>query len=97
MTATLFLKLLFICSLVTGLLTEAGKKLLENFPNNMMALITGLAVGIATTAIVYQFYNIAYTANNIISMFLMGLSSATGSMLGYDKIVQCIKQVTKRK
>lgn len=97
MTATLFLKLLFICSLVTGLLTEMGKKLLENFPNNIMALITGLAVGIATTAVVYQFYNITYTTNNIICMFLMGLSGAAGSMLGYDKIVQCIRQISKNK
>lgn len=97
MTVTLFLELLFICSLVTGLLTEAGKKLLDNFPNNIIALVIGLIVGVSTTAIVYQFNDISYTVNNIICMLLMGLSSATGSMLGYDKIVQCVKQITDRK
>jgi len=97
MTVTLFLELLFICSLVTGLLTEAGKQLLNNFPNNIIALAAGLAVGIAATAIVYQFNGINYTANNIICMFLMGLSSAAGAMLGYDKIVQCVKQIAKIK
>lgn len=97
MTVTLFLELLFICSLVTGLLTEAGKKLLTDFPNNIMALVTGLAVGISATAVVYQFNGIPYTVNNIICMLLMGLSGATGSMLGYDKIVQSVKQIVKNK
>lgn len=97
MTVTLFLQLLFICSVITGLLTEVCKRLINDFPNNLIALFVGLCTGIVSTAIVYQFQNIPYTANNLICMCLTGLSSAIGAMLGYDKISQTIKQIINTK
>lgn len=96
MTSILFIEIFVICSVVTGLLTEVGKKIATNFPNNLIALTIGLVVGIIATAIIYQFQGISYTVNNIICMFLIGLSSSVGAMLGYDKVMQTIKQIISK-
>lgn len=97
MTTTLFFELFFICSAITGILTEISKQLFKNTPDNITALVTGLFTGIAATAVVYQFQDIPYTTDNIICMCLMGFASSAGAMLGYDKILQTIRQITNKK
>lgn len=100
MTITMFLALLFGFSLVTGLIVQAIKKFIndkENVSYNLIALITALIVGIAGSAIYYQFMDIPYTTNNIICMILMGISSALVAMVGYDKVSQAITQLTSGK
>ena len=36
---------------------------------------------------------VKWTVNNIICMILMGICVWVGSMIGYDKIVQLVKQI----
>lgn len=99
MTTTTFLMLLSAFSVITGLVTEGIKKLVNDKANlsyNIVALIVALIVGTAGTAIFYQFNEIMYTTNTIIYMVLMGLSSGLVSMIGFDKVKQAVEQLAHK-
>lgn len=99
MNVTTFLILLFTFSTVSGLVTEAIKKIKNdkiNLSYNLIALCTSLIVGIAGTGIYYQLNNIPFNTNNVIYMILLGLSSGLCAMLGYDKVYQTIIQITNK-
>lgn len=96
MTVAMFCAIFGICSVATGLITEAIKKLVYDKTPNIIALITALITGTGGTAIYYVFSDIPFTATNIITMILMGLAVAVGAMVGYDKVVQAIKQITNK-
>lgn len=96
MTFGLFMFLLAAFSTLTGLVTEAVKKLISdkaNYSANVLVLVIALAIGIIGTGIYYQLMSIAFTLNNIIYMVLMGFGSALVSMVGYDKVKQAITQI----
>lgn len=98
MTVELFLMLLSAFSIITGLIVEAIKKLLqekEKHPYNVIAFVVALIVGGIGTLIYYQLSSIPFTTNNIIYAFLMGIASAIGAMVGFDKIKQAIGQIIK--
>lgn len=100
MTNTLFLILLSVFATLSGLVTEAIKKLIGNktkISSNVLALCVSVVVGGAGTAIFYQLNAITFTVNNIIYLFLMGFASALTSMVGYDKVSQLISQITTQK
>ena len=93
MNSILFLVLLTISSIVTGLITEVWKKLTSHFPTNLSALIIGLIVG-GGTGVLYMYFNeIAFTTQNIISLVLLGFASGFAATLGYDKVAQAVKQI----
>ena len=96
MTVAMFCAIFGICSIVTGLITEAIKKLVYDKTPNIIALITALITGTGGTAIYYIFTVTPFTATNIVAMILMGLAVAVGAMVGYDKVVQAIKQITNK-
>lgn len=97
MTISMFLILLSVFSLIVGLIVQALKKLLDecgrHYSSNVVACVVAAIVGICGTAIYYSLAEIAFTATNIICMILMGLATAVGSMVGYDKVIQTIKQI----
>lgn len=97
MTTTTFLVLLSSFSVISGLVTEAIKKLVKdkvNLSYNITALAVALIVGSCGLVIYYQLNTIVFTINNVIYIVLMGLASGLVSMLGYDKVKQCIFQLT---
>jgi O-antigen/teichoic acid export membrane protein len=99
MTTTTFLILLSAFSVISGLTTEAIKKLANDKANlsyNIVALIVALIVGSVGCAIYYQLNNIMFTLNNVIYMVLMGFASGLVSMLGFDKVQQAIQQLTNK-
>ncbi len=100
MTISIFLILLSVFSLIVGLIVQALKKLLDecgrHYSSNVVACIVAAIVGICGTAIYYDLAGIAFTATNIICMILMGLAAAVGSMVGYDKVIQTIKQIAMK-
>lgn len=96
MTVAMFCTIFGICTVLTGLITEAIKKLIYDKTPNIIALITALVTGTGGTAIYYIFNGIPFSATNIIAMVLMGLAVAVGAMVGYDKVVQAIKQITNK-
>ena len=97
MTIELFIKMLVFGGALTSLLTEAVKKFCSNqgweCSNNMLALIDAIVVGMGGTSLCYIFMKIPWTANNIICMVLMGVAVWMASMVGYDKIIQLVRQL----
>ena len=97
MTITLFITMLTIGAGVTSLLTEAIKKAYANagkeYSANLVALINAVVVGCGGTAVLYMLQAIPWTINNIICMILMGIAVWVASMVGYDKIIQLLKQL----
>ena len=97
MTITLFVSMLTLGAGITSLLTEAIKKAYANagkeYSANMVALINAVVVGCGGTAIMYMLMGISWTINNIICLFLMGIAVWIASMIGYDKIIQLLKQL----
>ncbi len=99
MNVSVFLILLFAFSVISGLFTEAIKKIINdkaNFSCNLIALCVALIVGSVGTGVYYQLSNIPFNTNNIIYMVLLGLASGLCSMLGYDKVKQSILQITNK-
>lgn len=64
---------------------------------NIIALIVSLIVGGVGCAIYYQLNAIPFNVNNVIYMILMGLASGLCSMVSYDKLKQCIEQISGNK
>ena len=99
MTTTTFLMLLSAFSVLSGLVTEGVKKLISDKANmsyNIIALIVSLIVGGVGCAIYYQLNAIPFDVNNVIYMILMGLASGLCSMVSYDKLKQCIEQISSK-
>jgi Na+-driven multidrug efflux pump len=87
--------------MVTSLCTEGIKKILNekeiNFSSNMLAFIVACVIGVCGTAVYYILSNIPFNLTNVICMMLMGFASAIGAMVGYDKVIQTIKQISESK
>ena len=97
MTTTTFLTLLSAFTVLSGLTTEGIKNLISDKSNmsyNIIALIVSLIVGGVGCAIYYQLNAIPFDVNNVIYMILMGLASGLCSMVSYDKLKQCIEQIS---
>lgn len=100
MTITIFISVLTIGSACAGLLTEAIKKWYENagkeYSANAIALVDAIVIGGLGTAVVYMLAGIPWTVNNIICLVLMIVAVWVGSMIGYDKVIQLLKQIAKK-
>lgn len=97
MTVTLFISIFTAGAAVSALLTEAVKRAYMNagkdYSANVIALINAVVVGGLGTACAYMLLGIPWTVNNIICLMLMIVVVWIGSMIGYDKIVQLLRQL----
>lgn len=100
MTVQLFIELLAIISVLTGLVVEAEKKIAEelkaNYSANLMALITALVIGAVGMTVYYVLTGIPFTVENVICIVLMGFASGLSAMVGYDKIAKGIFEQLNR-
>lgn len=100
MTITLFVSILTIGAAASGLLTESIKKWYTNagkqYSANMIALVDAIVIGCGGTSVTYMLLSVPWTINNVICMVLMGICVWIGSMIGYDKIIQLIKQLSNK-
>jgi hypothetical protein len=91
-----FLLGLLIISTLTGLVTEAVKKILtENnigYRANTLAGLTSLVVSIAVGVGYIVINNLQFTSHSVVYLILMVFMSWLCSMVGYDKVVQAISQ-----
>lgn len=99
MTITLFIVLATICCAVSTLLTEGIKqwfinKAQKNYSANLIALVNAAVVGCGGTAIAYVLLGIPFVLPNILCLILMCGVVWLGSMIGYDKVIQLIKQIS---
>lgn len=101
----LFLSLLFIISIVTSVLTEAFKKYFESnnssYSSNKIALIISLLASGFTITGYFIFGKIPFSVSTLPQLIffsiLLCVASWLSAMLGYDKIVQLIKQIKDTK
>ena len=101
MTVTMFIMLVTICSVVSGFLTQGIKVWFANanktYSANLIALVNAAVVGCGGTTLSYMLLNIPFNAANIACIILMTGTVWLGSMIGYDKVMQLIAQVTALK
>lgn len=93
-----FMILLFIASVMTGLLTEAMKKTFDGtsvkISNNILAVIMSAAAS-CIVSIVYIIQNsVVVDAKVVVEIVLLFIMSWICSMVGYDKVKQSISQFT---
>lgn len=98
MTIQLFIIIFAIEIIVSGLLTEAIKKAFQNANNknysaNIIALIDAVVVGGFGTAFIYNLYALPFTVTNILVLIVLIIAIWMGSMVGFDKIMQSIRQI----
>ncbi len=97
MTFEVFMMLVFAFSIITSLFVESGKKFLDslkvNYASNILVFCVAVLVGGFGTSFFYMWNDIAFTATNIISIFLMICANWLVAMLGYDKVMQAITQL----
>lgn len=100
MTVQLFLVMFTIGSLISSLLTEAIKHWFANQEKevsaNMLAAINSVVIGIIGTVIYYILKGIPFNVVNITCMILMTAAIWVASMVGYDKVMQLIDQITNK-
>lgn len=101
MTVTIFIGLVAVFSVITSLCTEACKKVLDEigvkYASNILVCIISAVVGILGTCVYYVLFSLEFNAVNIVCIFLMSLTTAVGSMVGYDKVIQTIRQIAMGK
>ena len=93
-----FTFLLIAFSSVTSLIVEAIKKLMdekENLRYNIIVLTVAMVVGVIGTLVYFYMTNTVIETINVIFSIAMGLFSALGAMVGYDRVKQCIEQFGK--
>lgn len=97
MTTQTFLCLLAVFSAFTSLFTEAVKLFLDSlkikYASNLVVLGSSVFIGGLGTISFYLFQNFSWTAENIISIFLMIVANWLVAMVGYDKVMQAITQL----
>ena len=94
MTIKLFIVLFTIGSMFSSLFTQALKKAFANISSNVLALYGAVIVGGFGMIGYYVINAIDFTPTNIIYAVLMVICIWMGSMVGYDKVLQLIAQVT---
>lgn len=93
MTIELFITLFGIGSVISSLLTETLKQTFKNISSNIIALVDAVAVGGVGTIVYYVLTGAEITPINALYAVLMALCVWVGSMVGYDKVMQTLKQI----
>ena len=98
MTVQLFLVMFTIGSTISSLLTEAIKNVFiskeKEASPNVIAAVNSIVVGVLGTMAYYIIKGIEFNLANIVCMFLMTAAIWVASMVGYDKVMQLIDQIT---
>lgn len=95
--AYLFIAILTVGSLLNALLTQAIKRFYYNAGKspspNAISAINAFICGGGLTITVYLISGIPFNALSILSIVWIIILSWIGAMIGYDKVIQTIKQL----
>lgn len=92
MRIELFIPLLTICAAITSLVVEAFKSTNWFKSYNLLALVVSLLVGGFTCVAAYCNLHIPFDFLNILYIIAFSVINWLCSTLGYDKVMQTIKQ-----
>ena len=93
MTLTMFISLATMLSLISSLITEAIKKTYKSTMPTLIVAIISVVVGWGGGAITYTLMSIPYTSSNVICLTLLAPTIWLVATLGYDKVMEVIKQI----
>lgn len=95
MTITIGSFILMICSLLTGLIVEAIKKMVTVDKPNIVAAIVSVVVGIAIPIGYIIYNNLAFDTTAVLYTISLVVLSFLCSTLGYDKVIQTLNQLKR--
>ena len=97
MSTEIFIMLFMTLSAANALLTQAVKKALDSakktYSSNVVALVDAVFVGIFGDVIYFVTAGIPVSPVNVLTTIVLVISLWVGSMVGYDKVVQLVKQI----
>ena len=93
MTVPIFMTLVTALSLVDSLLTEALKKSFKITRPTLAAAVIAVIVGWGGGACAYILKDIPFTTSSIICLVLLAPIIWIGATVGYDKVMEVIKQI----
>lgn len=92
---------LLLVSLVTSLTVEGIKKLLDGtkakYSSNILAAITSVVISFAVCAIYIIMNDIVFSLKIGVEVFIIMFLGFLTSTVGYDKVIQMIKQLNDTK
>ena len=88
-----------VCSVFTGLIVEAIKKMTtaEGRQTNLIAAVVAVIVGISFGVGYILLNKLTFDTQNIISIILLVVCSWIVSMVGFDKFRQTVEQIMFKK
>ena len=93
MTTSLFITLLTVLSIVSSLFSEAIKKTFaKTAPSTLTVLIISAVVGWAGCGIAYILMGIPFTLVTVTTLIIMAPAVWLCATLGYDKVMEVVKQ-----
>jgi hypothetical protein len=94
MTMQVFLMLLLAISILVSLTVEALKKMFNNkISSNIVAAIVSVIISIGVGICYYIITGIAFNSQFIVCLIALIFLSWLCAMLGYDKVVQALRQL----
>lgn len=101
MSISFILTALLIISAITNLSVEGIKKLLDGsnikYSSNILAAILSIVIACVVSAIHMIMTNIAFTTKIGVEIAILMYLSFLVSTVGYDKVVQTLKQIQAAK
>lgn len=86
-------------SLVSGLVVEALKKMLDNtkikYSSNILAVLTSIIISLIVSIVYVKLNAISITFPIIVKMLTLTFLSFLVTTIGYDKVIQTVKQFIK--
>lgn len=95
MTITIGSFILMICSIMTGLIVEAIKKMVTVDKPNILAAIVSVIVGILIPVGYIILNKMAFDTTAVLYIVSIVVLSWLCSMLGFDKVMQTISQIKR--
>jgi len=93
MTVTLFLTLVTALSLASSLITQALKKVFGDSKPTVIVAIVSAIVGWGGGVIAYLLLGVAFTPASIVCLILLAPVIWLCATVGYDKVMEVIKQI----
>lgn len=95
MTITIGSFILLVCSLMTGLITEAIKNMVTVDKPNIVAAVVSVIVGIAIPVGYILVNNLPFDTTAVLYTISIVVLSWLCSMLSYDKVIQTLSQLKR--
>lgn len=93
MSLTLFITLVTILSLISSLITQGIKKTYNTTKPTLVVAIVSAVTGWGGGIAAYILMGIAFTPASIVALILLAPTIWLCATLGYDKVMEVIKQI----